>query len=687
VEKGPVAPLLLEIGTEEIPARFIPQALSQLRELTGKALGENRIRFGETGVYGTPRRLAVIVSGVEARQEDSLREAFGPPKKAAFMSDGTLTKAALGFAASVGVDPDKLVVKAKGKGEYVAAVVEEKGLPSVDVLPELLKKVVLSLSFPKSMRWGDGSLRFARPIHWIVALYGSEALEFEIDGLRSGDTTRGHRFLSPGAIRIKNAAEYQAALKNNLVIADQEKRQKTIWEQAEELAKSAMGSPIPDEDLLQAVTNLVEYPAAVLGSFDEKYLRLPEELLIAVMKGHQKYFSVADGRGKLNNFFIVISNTKKENAETVRAGAERVIRARLEDARFYFEEDRKRPLIDRLEELKKVTYQEKLGSLYDKTMRVKKVCELLARKLNLGINDCEGLQKAAELSKCDLITGVVREFPELQGLMGMYYIGGLSHVAFAIRDQYHPAYSGDYVPGYDIGAVLGLADRMDNIASFFSIGLIPTGSEDPFALRRQAIAIIDMLLKKGYSLSVKEILDPALSNLGHIPESKDARAEILRFFEQRIEPLLRTQGYEFDLIQSVVSASTAMPLKELIEKLDALRAFKSHAGYGDFLTAIKRVRNIVPERELPAIDERLFREDAERLLYKAILDFELRAAVTSTAYAFALEKLASLAGPINVFFDGVLVMDKDEAVRDNRLSLLKEIWSLASSVADFSKLS
>jgi glycyl-tRNA synthetase beta chain len=682
--------VLLEIGVEEIPARFLPQALRLLKEVTEEVFRQNFIGFHTVKTYATPRRLSMIAEGVPLMQEDRVREVFGPAKKVAFAPDGTPTKAAIGFANSQGVKPEDLVIKTKGKGEYVVAVVEEKGLPVKDVLPEALKKIILSLHFPKSMRWGTGTLRFVRPVHWILALFGKDVISFEIDGIQSGDVTYGHRFLSPAAVRIEDISAYQSVLENSYVIVDQEKRKELIIKQAEECARSVSGALGYDDELISTVTFLVEYPHAVLGSFSEEYLELPEELLISVMKDHQKFFSVKDSKGNLKNYFIVVSNTKADNSDIVRAGAERVIRARFEDAKFYFREDKQKTLFERLEELRNVTYHDRLGSLYDKTMRVKGIAEVLSDIVCPDKKD--KVERAVLLSKTDLITGVVQEFPELQGIMGMYYAlhdGEDREVAVALREQYLPAYSGDRVPESDIGAVVSLSDRMDNIASFFSIGLKPTGSEDPFALRRHALAVVAILIEKGYDVSIKQMLEPALSNLSHIPESKDAEPEILRFFEQRLDPLFQSQGYSFDIVQAVISFAAELPLKEVTGRLDALKEFKSHPEYNSFLLAIKRVRNIIPSKELPGLRKELLKADEEIALMEGLESVRdnVNTLLKDSEYSKAIDEAVKLTGPINRFFDNVLVMDKDEAIRDNRLSLLSEIWSAVSKIADFSKLS
>ena len=677
--------ILLEIGTEEIPARFLPAELKDIKTIVSGLLSDARIAHGEAVSYATPRRLAVIVRHVDEMQRDETREVFGPPKKAAYDKEGKLTKAALGFAKSQGVSPDAITIKDKeGKGEYVCVTVEDKGRPTADVLPVLLRDCVLRLNFPKSMRWGDGTIRYARPIHWIVALYGSEVMEFDLEGIKSGKKSRGHRFLAPADIEISGSDDYLVALEGASVVADQARRMTMIAEQAKALAAEVSGSPEYDDEFLSIVACILEFPHAARCGFDALYLKLPDELLTAVMKGHQKYFPVSGADGKLINSFIIVSNTRADNADTVRVGAERVCRARFEDARFYFTEDTQKPLEDRLPDLKAVTFQEKLGSVYDKTLRVKAVAGALAERI--CPDQKANAVRAAELSKTDLVTGVVFEFPELQGIMGMYYAlgdGEDAAVAEAIREQYLPGFSGDSVPASDPGAVLSLADRADTIASFFSIGLKPTGSEDPFALRRQALGIVAILGERGYDLSVADVMAPALAGM------EAAQADVMEFFAQRLENLFLGRGYAHDLVQAVLRIATKAPLKEVYARLDALGEFKAHAKYNEFLLGIKRVSNIIPVgMARVSVDAALFRENEGKALYSAYESArgKVEQRIAGSDYPGALEEMTALTGAINDFFDKVLVMDEDEAVKNNRLGLLSRISGTASAVADFSKL-
>jgi len=681
--------LLLEIGTEDLPARFLPPAVQQLKENSEIIFKENHIRFSDIKTYGTPRRLAMIADGIPLMQEDRTKEVFGPSKKVAFDEKGNPTRAATGFANSQGVSVEGLIIKNKDRGEYVVAVIDEKGVYVIELLPEILKKIVFSLHLPKSMRWGNSNIRFIRPIRWLLALFDKEIISFETDEIKSSNITRGHRFLSPAAFQIKEIPSYKNLLRNNYVVIDQEDRKRIITSKVEELSVSAEGKPVKDEELLETVVNLVEYPVPVMGTFPLKYLKLPRELLITVMKGHQKYIAVENGEGKLTNHFIVISNTSEDNSETVRIGAERVIKARFEDARFYFQEDSKKPLSERIEELKKVTFQERLGSLYEKAERMATFTGFLADRLLPSAKD--KLNRAAWLSKTDLITGVVREFPELQGIIGKYYAihdGEDSEVAEAMEEQYLPAHSGGRLPQTDVGALLSIADKVDNIVSFFSIGITPTGSEDPFALRRHALGIIAILLKRNYNLNLKELVEKSIVNLKNLKNIEELKKQILQFIENRLQTVFSDQGYSPDLIQSIITLSIDLQLRDLQDRLKALQKFKGDSEYNDFLTAIKRVHNIIPKGKIPELNTELLIEEPEKRLKERLdsVRSDLVGVLKEKCYD-AIKLLSSLTEPINNFFDHVLVMDKREEIKQNRLALLNESWNTVSAIADFSKLS
>ena len=680
--------VLLEIGTEEIPSRFLPNAINDLRAIAEKTLEEFRVDHADSAVYATPRRLALILTGIAAIQKDMVREVFGPAKKAAFDDQGNPTRAASGFAASLGLPVSELSVKQKGKGEYLVAVMEEKGAETKAVLPDILKKIVLSLHFPKSMRWGNGSMAFVRPIVWILAVSGPEKIDFEIDGLRSGNQTRGHRFLSPAAFQIRDIPSYKQFLETNFVILDQDKRRDLITKSMTQLLQNSGMEIVADEGLLETVTFLVEYPAPVLCSFDREYLKLPKELLITVMKDHQKYFAVQDAAGNLTKSFIVISNTKAENAETIRIGAERVIKARFDDAKFYYSDDTAKPLADRVEDLANVTFHDQLGSLLEKTDRIAAIAAFLAEKALPA--DREKTVRAARLSKADLITGVVREFPELQGVMGKYYAQHDREDredADALEEQYLPKSFGDRVPQSDVGAIVSLADKIDNITSFFSIGLIPSGSEDPFALRRQAMGIVSILLDRGYTLSLKEIFAFALENMKQVKSPKAVMEQITNFMSQRTDFILSSAEYPQEIIRSVIHLSIGNPLQSIIARIAALAGAQREATFPDFLLAIKRVNNIVPKTVLPPVQTSLFLQDEEKALYAAVAlaGETLQPALAQSDFAAALMAILPMTSPVNSFFDKVLVMDKREEVKMNRLSLLRDVWETVAPVADFSK--
>lgn len=683
--------LLLEIGTEEIPARFLPNAIDQLRARAVEILNNHYIEFSDVRTYATPRRLALIVKGLSPSQKDTVKEIIGPPARAAFDSNGKPTKAAIGFASSQGVDVSELRIKKTDRGEYVFVEIKQKGADTKSLLPDLLKRLILSLHFPKSMRWGNSNLRFVRPIHWILALYGIEIVPFEIDGIKSSNITKGHRFLSPASFVIKEINSYINLLENNYVIVDQDERRRIIKEGLSRLAASVDGHVIEDEELIETVIHLVEYPSPVLCQFQDEYLRLPRELLITVMKDHQKYFAIEDDEGRLKNHFIVISNTKEANSDVIRKGAERVIKARFEDAVFYYEEDLKSSLSSHIEALKRVIFHERLGSLYDKTERVSKVASRLSEMLMPEKRPL--VERAAWLSKTDLLTGVVREFPELQGLMGKYYAikdKEDPEVSEALLEQYLPAHSGDRLPTTDTGSILSVADKIDNIVSFFELGLAPTGSEDPFALRRQALGVIGILIDKGYRISIREVVTMASETLKKDKESRDKiTQDVLNFFEQRIGPLFESKGIEYDIIDSVIPIATNVPLSEIMKRIDAIQAFRGAEIYKKFLLSVKRIKNIIPNIDLPPLREDLLIEPSEKILYTDLMNIKplVRSLMRQEKFFATLELLSTLIESIDRFFESVLVMDKRDEIRLNRLSILKDIWVTVTSVADISRLS
>lgn len=679
--------LLLEIGTEEIPARFLPDALIRLREIAESNFQEYRLSFKSIMTFGTPRRLSLIAN-VNPLQEKAEKEIWGPPVNVAFDTEGMPTKTAEAFARAHNVRVDELVRKQKGKGTYVVAHIKEDSRNTKDLLPEVLPRIIQSLNFPKSMRWGNSNLRFVRPIHWILAIYNNSRIDFEIDGIKSSSTTRGHRYLSPATFEIKDGNSYINLLRNNFVILDTEERKKIILDNAKKLASSVNSFLIEDEELLQHVSFLIEYPCPVLGTFPDKYLSLPEELLITVMKDHQKYFALRDSNGRLVNYFIVVSNTLQENSETIKTGAEKVLKARFEDARFYYEEDNTVAPTDRLVGLKKVIYHDRLGSLYDKCQRISHIADFISNRC--CPDRSSDIHTAALLSKTDLISGVVREFPELQGIMGSYYAlnsGYNKNIAQALIEQYLPRHSGDILPSSDEGAVISLSDKLDNIASFFMLGLIPSGNEDPFALRRQVIGIISILIDRKYRVRTDELIETALQQLD-VEDKEKIKNNILAFFEQRIEPFFLSQNYTLDSVLAVMPFVREKPLYTVKERLDAIKTFKKDADYESFLLAMKRINNIAPKSDIKPIDPKLFIQEEESALYRKVLSInpQIESFLDSDRYYDAINVLMTLKDEINRFFDKVLVMDKREDIKQNRLSLIKDIQIIGQKIADFSKL-
>ncbi len=679
-------PLLIEIGTEEIPARFIPGGMRSLKEGIEKLLDDNRIDFDGTHEYGTPRRLSVFIENVSERQKGRTVEVLGPPKKIGMDAKGNFTSAAAGFARSQKIDISNLCVTTTDRGEYISATVNEPANDTVDVLAETLPKLISSLPFPKSMRWGSGSLKFVRPIHWITSVFGETIIPLEIDGIKGGSITRGHRFMSPGAFKINDISSYLHLLSNNLVIADPGKRKDLILKGIREIETANNCRVIADSELLDTVTFLVEYPTVVLGNFDPEYLSLPRELPVTVMKIHQKYFSVEGSNNELLPHFVLVSNTDRKNNPTVRKGAERVLKARLEDARFYFDADRKIPLGDFIESLKSVTFQEKLGSLYEKAGRISSICSTLSE--SLGLTGLKKIQRAAMLSKADLVSGVVREFPELQGYMGMIYAnisGEEKDIADAIFEHYLPRFTADRLPSGDIGTIVSLADKIDNIASFFSVGLMPTGSEDPFALRRQSIGIINILQDKNYDLSLEALIDAALECVsGHSP-SDTLKTDIIEFFNQRLDGIFLNEGFDYDLVNAVLpgrnreSTGQNESIKKIKNRLKILSEMRKGPEFSHLLTAAKRVYNIISNADPSALNVDLLTEPAEQELFSAVKSVQIK---LDNSY----DALYELTTPINTFFDSVLVMDKNSDVRQNRLALLCSVMALFDRLGNFPEI-
>lgn len=682
--------LFLEIGCEEIPAGFIPRAMADMAAIITRELDNARLSCGEVRTYGTPRRLALMVSDLPTVQPDAEITATGPSKKAAYDADGAPTKAAEGFARGQGVDVSELKIITTEKGEYLAVTKKETGRPTHLILAEILPRLVTGIPFKKSMRWGDLDARFARPVHWIVALYNGSVVPFSFGNVQSGAVSRGHRFMANTTFPVRDFGNYLEECERHFVIPDPERRKEIIRKETHRVAEAAGGRLLPDEGLLEEVTYLAEYPSAVTGTFPAEFLKVPREVLITSMRSHQRYFSIVDTSGSLMPGFITINNTLAEDPSVVIKGNERVLRARLSDARFFFEEDQKTSLAARAESLKNVVYQQKLGTSYEKMERFRALAVALANQLNRDV--ATQAEQAAYLCKADLVSGMVGEFPEVQGIMGREYalLEGIDPVvANAIAEHYLPTQAGGDLPASDVGAFVSIADKLDSICGCFSVGLIPTGSVDPYALRRAAIGIINIILDRGYRLSLAAYIDTALLQLSaRLNRPADAvKADVCEFFRGRFVNLL-TEQYPSDVVDAAVAAGFD-DLVEVRDRIAALARFKTHPDFEALAVAFKRIGNIIKEGVDAPVDPALFQEDTERTLYQAFqgVKTSVTGQIADGSWLEALTAIAALRGPVDGFFDKVMVMAEDERVRMNRLALLTAMDRMFGRIADFSKIS
>lgn len=679
--------LLLEIGTEEVPAHVMPGILSQLKENAAKTFEELRIEYKNIKTLGTPRRSALLVEGLAEQQADLSKENRGPAVNIAFDADGNPTKAAQGFARGQGVKPEELVTK----DGYVYAMVHEKGGQTVDLLGDTLKGLVDGLNFPNNMHWADLDYKFIRPLRWLVALYGQDVIDFEVANVKSGRTSRGHRFLSEGDFEIANAEDYVEACRKASIIVDQNERCEMIRQQIAEVAAANGGQAEVNEDLLEEVLYLVEYPTALCGKFDEKYLALPAETVITPMRDHQRYFPVLKD-GQLLPLFITIRNGGKEHLETVQHGNERVLRARLEDAQFFFDEDRKKTLEQHGEKLKTVVFQDGLGTIYDKALRLEVLAGYIADAIGANEQDKKDAVRAAKLAKADLVTGMVTEFTELQGVMGREYAlldGETKAVAQAIDEHYMPRFAGDSQPASVAGRIVSLADKIDTIVGTFSRGLIPTGSQDPFALRRQALGVVNMLKEAQYHISLSQLVAKAMEllKIADAGQQTKLQNDVADFMKLRLKNVLADAGIRYDVVDAVFV--TVDDIYGVFLRAQAVNeAVKQDME--KTIQAFVRTGNIARKAEdvQAAVEAGLLAEQVEKDLYKA---YEAAASkvekeIVTQDYAGAIATLSQLAAPIDAFFDGVMVMDKDEKIKNNRLGLLKLVDNLICQVADFSKI-
>lgn len=682
--------LLLEIGLEELPARFVTDSIQQLTVKIESWLQDKKIEFTSIQSFSTPRRLAVLVSGVNEMQEDTQEEAKGPAKKIALDAEGNWSKAAIGFARGQGVSVEDIYFKEIKGVEYVHVQKFTKGQQVKDLLVEL-KDIITSLSFPKNMRWADNDLRFVRPIKWMIALFGSEVIPFAITNVTTGKTTIGHRFLG-AEIEIEAPASYEEKLEQQFVIADAAKRKEMIISQLQALEKENNWIIPVDEDLLEEVNNLVEYPTALFGKFEEAFLELPDRVLITSMKEHQRYFPVKNQNGELLPFFVTVRNGNDKGIEIVARGNEKVLRARLADAAFFYREDQTKEIADCLKKLETIVYHEEIGTLAEKVSRVRSLTNSMSDVLHVDAETKAFADRTAEIAKFDLVTGMVYEFPELQGYMGERYArikGEHEAVAKAIDEHYMPRHAEDNVPASEVGAIVSVAEKTDTIVANFAIGNIPTGSQDPYALRRQASGIVQILIEKKWDVALETIVDLAIQLVEAKGIAKRSLAEIkndlITFFTARIKHLLSEQEVRYDLVDAVLGGAIGN-VSSLVNRALVLEQKKNEDTFKETMEALSRVMNIaVKLTDAPNVKEELFENEFETKLYASYKQVaEQFAATVDVSMQFDL--LASLKTAIENYFENTMVMAEDEAIRFNRLSLMKEISELIGKFAYMNKV-
>ena len=678
--------LLFEIGAEEIPAGFMPNILGQLKQLTETKLNDAHLPFESIATYGTPRRLALIVKGLADTSAEISERHKGPSASIAYDADGNATKAAIGFARGKGLDVADLVVE----DGYIYAETKTAGVPAKDIVTDMLPQLITGLNFPKSMHWGNLDAKFVRPVRWLVALLDEEVIPVEFATVKSGNVTRGHRFLGADEITIKNAASYVDTLKENFVMVDQDARRELISKQLHDIAASKNASIVWDDDLLEEINYLVEWPTALCGGFEESYLALPDAAIITPMKDHQRYFPLVDQDGKLLPMFLTVRNGSDHSIEVVQAGNERVLRARLDDAKFFFNEDRKKPLIDRQDGLTKIVFQEGLGNLADKTERLLKLGRVFGEECGLHEDAAVVLERATELAKTDLTTGMVTEFTELQGVMGKEYAlldGESPEVAEAIFEQYLPRFAGDVLPQTEAGKVLSIIDKVDNIVATFSRGLIPTGSQDPYALRRQTIGILNILLGSEWNISLRPIFKASMELL-NVPAEKQEEllGQVEEFFTLRLKNIFLDREVPHHVIDLLLS-NNELSVADAEGLVNALLANRIDENV-ELVQAYTRMYNLVKDVEYTGVNSDLLKEDAEKALFEAASKASEAslAAWEANDYTAVVAVPATLVPAINKFFEDVMVMDKDEAIKANRLQLVRLAYSVMAIIGDISAL-
>lgn len=685
--------LLVELGVEELPPSAIDALSDALAAAIAEGLHEAEVSFNEVHAYATPRRLAVQISALEDRQPDREIERRGPTLGAAY-KDGAPTKAATGFARSCGVDVDQLMRLETDKGTWLGYRFIQSGEPVTALLPDIIAKAVGNLPVPKYMRWGASRIEFSRPVHWLVVLYGSDVVDASVLGLSAGRDTRGHRFHAPEPIVLAHAEDYLGALEGAHVLADRDQRRERIRHQVLAQAETLNATAVIDETLLVEVSGLVEWPVALAGSFDARFLEVPAECLVSSMKVNQKYFHLLDESGNLKPAFITISNIDSRDPRQVIEGNEKVIRPRLADAAFFYESDLKHSLASRRESLASVTFQHQLGTLADKSDRNETLARTIAERIG-GNSGHAG--RAAQLAKCDLVTEMVLEFPELQGIMGYYYArhdGEPDAVAQALQEQYLPRFASDQIPQTSTGQALALADRLDTLVGIFGIGQRPSGTKDPFALRRAAIGVLNILVKAELDLDLRELLEQAAAQHASLPQAQSVVDEVLGYMLDRFRAWTQEEGIAVEVYLAVRARPVTRPL-DFARRIRAVHAFSQREETTALAAANKRVANILAKQEYSQehesaaqVDEQLLQEPAEQALEKALEERrELTAPLLAEArYRETLDALAALREPVDTFFDQVMVMTEDDSIRHNRLALLAKLQGLFLEVADIGQL-
>lgn len=680
--------LLFEIGTEEIPAGYISAALRFFAEAAEKRFAELGLQHGKISTCGTPRRLTLAVAELQDKQPDRVVEHTGPSRQAGFDAEGNPSRAAIGFAGSKGVKVEDLKIIDTPKGEYLMAVESVRGGATIDLLPGILAGLVRDMPFPKSMRWGEGNISFTRPIQWLLAIFGGQVIDLMIDQTRAGDSTSGHRFMSREMFTVQGFDDYRTKLREHFVIVDIGERRQAVVEEVEKAVAEHAGKPILDEALVDTVTNLVEVPWGICGSFEEKFLELPREALITSMREHQKYFPVAGPDGDLLPLFVAVNNTRVDDRDLAVSGHERVLRARLEDGLFFFREDRKTRLADRLQKLEGIIFQKQLGTMLQKTKRNAVLAELIAAQV--APEQKEHAIRAAELAKCDLLTEMVGEFPTLQGIIGREYAlidGEPEPVAVAIQEHYKPVRAGGELPEGIVGAVVGMADRLDTLAGCFAIGEKPTGATDPFGLRRQALGLLHIILGHGLKISLRETIDKALDGYDNLQIKSDAAGQLVEFIRLRFENDMVASGMKPEIVQ----AATAIGFDDAVDcraRIDALKNISGREQFGVLAGSYKRIRNIIKDNAATFVDETLLTEGAEKQLYQTFVGVrqEIEPLLQQRMYDEALESMLQMKEPVDLFFDEVMVMSDDQALRQNRLNLLTALGEIVLRIGDISRM-